>query len=179
MRNKKQKDLQTAKEVEHMCKCGNHCEDTMGNVEMKAGNLAHFFSKLDPDTSVYTVGDGHFSVIASDEDIANLEAAYCDDCTEPSEPVDISQVTYGDHNPAALALYDTGDFNKDTINMDTDFAKYLVNGAINMREAVIETINNHFDSMLDNLCDYQNVKNDRTKVEVARVVTKHNQKVEF
>ena len=179
MRNKKQKDLQTAKEVEHMCKCGNHCEDTMGNVEMKAGNLAHLFSKLDPDTSVYTVGDGHFSVIASDEDIANLEAAYCDDCTEPSEPVDISQVTYGDHNPAALALYDTGDFNKDTINMDTDFAKYLVNGAINMREAVIETINNYFDSMLDNFCDYQNVKNDRTKVEVARVVTKHNQKVEF
>ena len=90
MRNKKQKDLQMAKEVEHMCKCGNHCEDTMGNVEMKAGNLAHFFSKLDPDTSVYTVGDGHFSVIASDEDIANLEAAYCVDCAEPSEPVDIS-----------------------------------------------------------------------------------------
>ena len=98
---------------------------------------------------------------------------------EPSEPVDISQVTYGDHNPAALALYDTGDFNKDTINMDTDFAMYLVNGAINMREAVIGTINNYFDSMLDNFCDYQNVKNDRTKVEVARVVTKHNQKVEF
>ena len=56
---------------------------------------------------------------------------------------------------------------------------YLVNGAINMREAVIETINNHFDGMLDNFCDYQNVKNDRTKVEVARVVTKHNQKVEL
>ena len=98
---------------------------------------------------------------------------------EPSEPVDISKPTYGDHNPAALALYDTGDFNKDTINMDTDFAMYLVNGAINMREAVIGTINNYFDSMFDNLCDYQNVKNDRTKVEVARVVTKHNQKVEF
>ena len=179
MRNKKQKDLQTAKEVEHMCKCGNHCGDTMGNIEMKAGDLAYFFSKLVPDASVYTVGDGRFSIVTSDEDIANLEVAYCDDCTEPSESVDKSQVMYGDHNPAALALYDTGDFNKDTINMDTDFAMRLVNGAINMREAVIETINNHFGSMLDNFCDYQNVKNDRTKVEVARVITKHNQKVEF
>lgn len=178
MRNKKQKNLQTAREVEHMCKCGNHCEDTMGNVEMKAGNLAHFFSKLDPDTSVYTVGDGHFSIAASDEDIASLENTYCGDCAEPS-PVDKSQVTYGDHDPAALALYSTGDFNKDTANMDTDFAMYLVNGAINMREAVSDIINNHFDRMLDNLCDYQNVKNDRTKVEVARVVNKHNQGVEF
>lgn len=179
MRNKKQKDLQTAREVEHMCKCGNHCEDTMGNVEMKAGNLAHFFSKLDPDTSVYTVGDGHFSIAASDEDIANLEAAYCDDCAEQSEPVGKTQVRYGDHNPAALAIYDTGDFDKDTINMDTDFAMYLSAGVSSMQNEINNVINNHFDRMLDNLCDYQNVKNDRTKVEVARVVNKHNQGVEF
>ena len=179
MRNKKQKDLQMAKEVEHMCKCGNHCEDTMGNVEMKAGNLAHFFSKLDPDTPVYTVGDGHFSFVASDNDIANLEDTYYGECAEPLKPVDKSQVMYGDHNPKVLASYDTGDFNEDTANMDTDFAFYLATGITNMQKEINNVINDHFDRILDNFCDYQNVKNDRTKVEVARVITKHNQKVEF
>ena len=137
--------------------------------------IAHFFSVLDPDTPVV---DGHFSIAASDEDIANLENTYCGDCAEPS-PVDKSQVTYGDHDPAALALYDTGDFNKDTANMDTGFAMYLSACVSSMQNEINNVINNHFDRMLDNLCDYQNVKNDRTKVEVARVVNKHNQGVEF
>ena len=168
MKNSKKQRL--AREVEqNMCACNNN--PTMGNVELKAGNLAHLFGQLDPETSVFTTGDGQFAIHASDADIERLEQTYCDDlaCANDYNPLDEEpKETYGD--VVDISNYDTGNFAVDTENMDCDFAHYIASELIETNNLISMVLENHAKNVLDNLVNYQNTKNTRTKVEVARVI---------
>ena len=54
--------------------------------------------------------------------------------------------------------------------MDCDFAHYIASELIETNNLISMVLENHAKNVLDNLVNYQNTKNTRTKVEVARVI---------
>lgn len=159
---------------------GREAEDNvMDGFEMKAGNLAHFFSQLDPNTSVYNPSEGRFAVAASDADIDHLAKVYCGDdhvceCNHDEYNCDCNDrimYKYGDE-PDDIKIYDTGNFHEDNLNMDTDFAMFMGANQHALANAIADVIAENTDNIISNIIDYQNTKNKRAAIEIARVVRK-------
>ena len=186
MKNRKQR---VSKEIERQdLPPVEMCNPGMGKTEMKAGNLAHFFSQLDPSTSVYAIGDGRFAVHTSNADIKALENEYCEDgdcefthdqhlcncdCECNDNFVDNlfkyePNVQYGDD--ANISGYLSNDFESDNAKMDLDITTSVAMEQYRMIEDICEVAAAHTANMINNLVDYQNAKNKRAMIEVARVV---------
>ena len=173
MKNRKQR---VSKEIERQdLPPVEMCNPGMGKTEMKAGNLAHFFSQLDPSTSVYAIGDGRFAVHASNADIKALQNEYCEDgdCECNDNFVDNlfkyePNVQYGDD--ANISGYLSNDFESDNAKMDLDITTSVAMEQYRMIKDICEVAAAHTANMINNLVDYQNAKNKRAMIEVARVV---------
>lgn len=151
--------------------------------ELKAGNLAEFFSQLNPDTSVYNTGEGQFEIDASDEEIQRLanpcECNYgsCAECKCDTTP-DINGIPrsemYGYAGPEIQNIarsFDSGNYSRDIEDMDVAIAMYIADVQSELCSKIKDTVDNMIaDATMDavkNLIEYQNARNVRTEMELA------------
>lgn len=140
--------------------------------ELKAGELADFFSQLDPNASVYNIDEGEY-IVKSPEDGTDLDLVEdiqkCDNTNDLLFP-------YAEEEP--IEKYDTGNITEDMCNMDTDFAQFIIQNQINLRNQMCNLVGNlvlnNTKYLIDNVVNYQNTKNKRGLVEVARIVGDKN-----
>ena len=149
--------------------------------ELKAGELTNFFNQLDPNASVYNIDEGEY-IVKSPEDGTDLDLVEdiqkCDNTNDlfpyaEEEPIE----KYGDD--ADISQYDTGNITEDMRNMDTDFAHFIAADQIALRNQMCniidKMINDNAKYLIDNVVNYQNTKNKRGLVEVARIVGDKNE----
>ena len=149
--------------------------------ELKAGELADFFNQLDPNASVYNIDEGEY-IVKSPEDGTDLDLVEdiqkCDNTNDlfpyaEEEPIE----KYGDD--VDISDYDTGNITEDMCNMDTDFAQFITQNQINLRNQMCNLVDNlvlnNTKYIIDNVVNYQNTKNKRGLVEVARIVGDKNE----
>ena len=149
--------------------------------ELKAGELAEFFGQLDPNASVYNIDEGEY-IVKSPEDGTDLDSVEdiqkCDNTNDlfpyaEEEPIE----KYGDD--VDISDYDTGNITEDMCNMDTDFAHFIAADQIALRNQmcnIIEKmINDNAKYLIGNVLNYQDTKNKRGLVEVARIVGDKNE----
>lgn len=181
----------TRREEEMMRKTNTTTTPGNESKELKAGNLARFFSQLDPNTSVYNTGEGHFEVHASEEEIQHLADFYgandevpetyeCDNCTNPeckcsntSNIDDIPKTAiYGYAGPEVQDIarsFDSGDFAYDVEDMDTAIGMYVAHKQNELINNIKGMITDTTKNIMNNLVEYQNVKNVRTKNEIIAI----------
>ena len=149
--------------------------------ELKAGELAEFFGQLDPNASVYNIDEGEY-IVKSPEDGTDLDSVEdiqkCDNTNDlfpyaEEEPIE----KYGDD--VDISDYDTGNIAEDMRNMDAKFAHFIAADQIALRNQMCNIIDkmicDNTKYLIDNVVNYQNTKNKRGLVEVARIVGDKNE----
>ena len=178
----------------------NHFKLRENNV-VKVSDMIDTLSHFNPDADIHNISDGRYVItspsgLVTDVDIHNPnvsstlfeeamdsvledEDQCCGDCNCNCNCDDNQK--YGDRTSKVMNLanmYNSGDFAKDTIDMDTDFAAFVAQLQIATSNAVNDRIANTVQliqedmvdiskTMIDNLVSYQNTKNARTEMELA------------
>lgn len=154
------------------------------NKTITAGDIVGMFEGMDPNTPVAEGSLTISSLNSTNNEDADMNVDYACDCGCNCDTCDCDDnQKYGDRTPNVINLanmYNSGDFVKDTTDMDTDFAAFAaqlqiatsnaVNDRIvNMAQLIEEDIINISKTMIDNLVSYQNTKNARTEQELEIV----------
>ena len=122
--------------------------------EFKAGALAEFFSEFNPNASVYKSDNG-FGFIVKDE--TTTTAFGTDQVSKQDEKLNLEN-------------YNTDDYLNDMNKMDEDFTQFIDDNQYDLKEQIYGMITENTKNILDNLAKYQDIKNERAKIQVIKVI---------